>query len=252
MGISIAFNQEATGVRAMQGAPPRPWPRNTGIRTRLEEKQTADAQAFLYPAGVMGKIVKYGSRETVFTQGDPATSVVYIQKGSVKLAVVNEVGKEAVMAILGPRDFFGEGCLAGQPQRVSTAVAITPTTALVFEKSEMIQLLHAKQAFSDQFIMHVLSSKFRIEENLVDQLFYSVEKRLARTLMMLARVNNEEEPEKMGPGISQEMLADMIGTTRSRVNCFMNKFRKLGYIKYRGSLGGLQVNKSLLSTVLQD
>ncbi len=157
--------------------------------------------------------------------------------------------KEAVVAVLGPGDFFGEGCLAGQPLRIGTATAITPTTALVIEKNEMIRVLHAEHEFSDRFITFMLARNIRIEEDLVDQLFNSSEKRLARTLLLLARYGQEDTPQKVLPKISQEMLAEMVGTTRSRVNFFMNKFRKLGLIKYNG---GLQINNSLLSVVLHD
>ena len=163
--------------------------------------------------------------------------------------MVNEAGKEAVVAVLGPGDFFGEGCLAGQPLRIGTATAITATTALVIEKKEMIRVLHAEHEFSDRFITFMLARNIRIEEDLVDQLFNSSEKRLARTLLLLARYGQEDTPQKVLPKISHEMLAEMVGTTRSRVNFFMNKFRKLGLIKYNG---GLQINSSLLSVVLHD
>jgi len=163
--------------------------------------------------------------------------------------VVNETGKEAVVAILGPGDFFGEGCLAGQPIRIGSATAIAATTVLVIEKQEMIRVLHAEHAFSDRFIAYMLSRNIRVEEDLVDQLFNSSEKRLARTLLLLARYGKEDKPQKLLPKISQEMLAEMVGTTRSRVNFFMNKFRKLGFIKYNG---GLHIDTSLLSVVLHD
>jgi len=174
---------------------------------------------------------------------------LYIQKGGVRLSVVNETGKEAVVAVLGPGDFLGEGCLAGQPLRIGTATAITATTMLVIEKKEMIRVLHSEHEFSDRFITFMLARNIRIEEDLVDQLFNSSEKRLARTLLLLARYGEEDSPQKVLPKISQEMLAEMVGTTRSRVNFFMNKFRKLGLIKYNG---GLQINRSLLSVVLHD
>jgi CRP/FNR family transcriptional regulator, cyclic AMP receptor protein len=212
-------------------------------------KPAFDAQAFLDSVGVSRKVVEFKKRETVFSQGDPGTTVLYIQKGGVRLSVVNEAGKEAVVAVLGPGDFFGEGCLAGQPLRIGTATAITVTTALVIEKKEMIRVLHAEHDFSDRFINFMLTRNIRIEEDLVDQLFNSSEKRLARTLLLLARYGQEDTPQKVLPKMSQEMLAEMVGTTRSRVNFFMNKFRKLGLIKYNG---GLQINKSLLSVVLHD
>jgi CRP/FNR family cyclic AMP-dependent transcriptional regulator len=207
------------------------------------------AQTFLDSAGISRKVAEFRRKETIFSQGDQAESVIYIQKGGVKLSVVNEVGKEAVLAILGPGDFFGEGCLAGQSVRMGTATAITLTTALVIEKSEMIRVLHAEHAFSDRFLSHMLTRNIRVEEDLVDQLFNSSEKRLARTLLLLARYGKEAQPQKMLPKVSQEMLADMVGTTRSRVNFFMNKFRKLGFIKYNG---GLHINSSLLSVVLHE
>jgi CRP/FNR family transcriptional regulator, cyclic AMP receptor protein len=165
------------------------------------------------------------------------------------MSVVNEAGKEAVFAILGPGDFFGEGCLARQSVRIGTATAITPTTLLVIEKKEMIRVLHAEHAFSDRFVSYMLSRNIRIEEDLVDQLFNSSEKRLARTLLLLARYGKESRPEKVIAKISQETLAEMIGTTRGRVNFFMNKFKRLGFIKYNG---GLHVDSSLLSVVLHE
>jgi CRP-like cAMP-binding protein len=174
---------------------------------------------------------------------------MYIQEGGVKLTVLNEVGKEAVVAILGPGDFFGEGCLAGQLICMATATAIAPTTVLVIEKSEMLRVLHREHEFSDRFIVHMLARNIRVEEDLIDQLFNSTEKRLARTLLLLARFGAQSQPQKVLGKISQETLADMIGTTRSRVNLFMNKFRKLGFIKYNGEI---HVNNSLLSVVLHD
>ncbi len=223
----------------------------TGASTRLKgnAKTAFNAQDFLDSAGVARKVVEFKKRETIFSQGDPGKNVLYIQKGGVRLSVVNETGKEAVVAVLRPGDFFGEGCLAGQSLRIGTATAIVPTTALVIEKNEMIRVLHVEHAFSDRFISHMLSRNIRVEEDLVDQLFNSSEKRLARTLLLLARYGKEDKPQKMLPKISQEMLAEMVGTTRSRVNFFMNKFRKLGFIKYNG---GLHINTSLLSVVLHD
>ncbi len=212
-------------------------------------KDAFNAQDFLDSAGVARKVTEFKKREAIFSQGDPAKNVLYIQKGAVRLSVVNETGKEAVVAVLGPGDFFGEGCLAGQPIRIGSATAIAPTTALVIEKKEMIRVLHAEHAFSDRFISYMLSRNIRVEEDLVDQLFNSSEKRLARTLLLLARYGKEDKPQKVLPKISQEMLAEMVGTTRSRVNFFMNKFRKLGFIKYNG---GLHIDTSLLSVVLHD
>jgi CRP/FNR family cyclic AMP-dependent transcriptional regulator len=204
---------------------------------------------FLDSAGLGRRVAKFRGKETVFAQGNPAQSVLYIQEGGVKLTVVNEVGKEAVVAILGPGDFFGEGCLAGQLICMATATAIAPTTVLVIEKSEMLRVLHREHEFSDRFIVHMLARNIRVEEDLIDQLFNSTEKRLARTLLLLARFGAQSQPQKVLGKISQETLADMIGTTRSRVNLFMNKFRKLGFIKYNGEI---HVNNSLLSVVLHD
>ena len=208
-----------------------------------------DVQGFLDTAGIARKVEEFKKKEVIFSQGDPAKNVLYIQKGGVRLSVVNETGKEAVVAVLGPGDFFGEGCLAGQPIRIGTATAINLTAVLVIEKKEMMRVLHAEHEFSDRFITHMLSRNIRVEEDLVDQLFNSSEKRLARTLLLLARYGTADKPQVVLPKISQEMLAEMVGTTRSRVNFFMNKFRKLGFIKYNG---GLQINTSLLSIVLHD
>jgi len=208
-----------------------------------------DAQSFLDTAGVSRKVAEFKKKETIFSQGDPAKNVLYIQKGGVRLSVVNETGKEAVVAVLGRGDFFGEGCLAGQPIRIATASAITATTALIIEKKEMVRVLHVEHEFSDRFISHMLSRNIRVEEDLVDQLFNSSEKRLARTLLLLARYGTQDVPQMVLPKISQELLAEMVGTTRSRVNFFMNKFRKLGFIKYNGTL---QINTALLSVVLHD
>jgi CRP-like cAMP-binding protein len=174
---------------------------------------------------------------------------MYIQKGGVKLSVVNESGKEAVVAMFGPSDFFGEGCMAGQSVRMGTATAITPTTLLVIEKDELLRVLHAERELSDQFIAYMLAHNIRVEEDLIDQLFNSSEKRLARTLLLLARYGKQDQPDRLLPKVSQETLAEMVGTTRSRVNFFMNKFRKLGFIKYNGKI---TINKSLLTVVLHE
>jgi CRP-like cAMP-binding protein len=206
-------------------------------------------QQFLDSAGVARKVVDFKRKETIFSQGDSGATVLYIQKGGVRLSVVNQRGKEAVVAVLGPGDFFGEGCLAGQPLRIGTATAVTATSVLIIDKKEMTRVLHAEHAFSDRFIEHMLSRNIRVEEDLVDQLFNSSEKRLARALLLLARYGKEDKSEKVLPKISQEMLAEMVGTTRSRVNFFMNKFRKMGLIKYNGSL---EINSSLLSVVLHE
>jgi CRP/FNR family cyclic AMP-dependent transcriptional regulator len=208
-----------------------------------------DAKLFLDSAGLGRKVGKFKAKETVFAQGDPAKNVMYIQEGGVKLTVVNETGKEAVVAILGPGDFFGEGCLAGQTICMGTATTVAPTTVLVIEKNEMIRALHQEHEFSDRFIAYMLARNVRVEEDLIDQLFNSSEKRLARTLLLLARYGAQDHPQKVLPKVSQEMLAEMIGTTRSRVNFFMNKFRKLGFIQYNGEI---HINKSLLSVVLHE
>jgi len=206
-------------------------------------------QSFLDSAGLGRNVAKFLGKETIFTQGDLAKNVMYIQEGGVKLTVVNEVGKEAVVGILGAGDFFGEGCLAGQSIRMATATAVAPTTVLVIEKYEVIRVLHEEREFSDRFIAHMLVRNIRVEEDLVDQLFNSSEKRLARTLLLLARYGAHGQPQKVIPKVSQEMLAEMIGTTRSRVNFFMNKFRRLGFIQYDGEI---HVNKSLLTVVLHE
>src|SRR5438552_2229956 len=218
-------------------------------KRRTAGKQPFDAQAFLGSAGMSRKVVGYGKWQKIYSEGDPATSVMYIQEGGVKLSVVNEVGKEAVVAILGAAGFFGEGWLAGQEIRMGTATAIAPTSILVIEKNEMMRVLHAEHSLSDRFMSYILSRNIRIEEDLIDQLFNSSEKRLARTLLLLTRYGRKSEPQRVRPEVSQEMLAEMIGTTRSRVNFFMNKFRKLGFIRYNG---GLHVNSSLLSVVLHE
>jgi CRP-like cAMP-binding protein len=194
-------------------------------------------------------VQQFRPKATLFAQGGPASSVIYIQEGGVRLTVVNETGKEAVVAILGAGDFFGEGCLAGQSVCMATATAIAPTTVLVIEKNEMSRVLHTEHAFSDRFIAHMLTRNIRVEEDLIDQLFNSSEKRLARTLLLLARYGEKRQPANMLLKVSQETLAEMIGTTRSRVNFFMNKFRKLGFIEYNGEI---HVNNSLLSVVLHD
>jgi len=208
-----------------------------------------DVKFFLDSTGLGRKVSKFGGKETVFAQGDPATEVMYIQEGGVRLSVVNETGREAVVAVLGPGDFFGEGCLAGQTICMATATTVAPTAVMVIEKDEMIRVLHAEHEFSDRFIAYMLARNIRVEEDLVDQLFNSSEKRLARTLLLLARYGKQGQPQQVLPKVSQEMLAEMIGTTRSRVNFFMNKFRKLGFIQYNGEI---HVNNSLLSVVLHE
>jgi CRP/FNR family transcriptional regulator, cyclic AMP receptor protein len=206
---------------------------------------------FLDSAGLGRTVVGFKAKETIFAQGDPAKTVIYIQEGSVKLTVVNETGKEAVVAILGPGDFFGEGCLAGQAICMATATTITSATLLVIEKDKMIRVLHDEHEFSDRFIAFMLARNLRVEDDLIDQLFNSSEKRLARTLLLLARYGAPGKPETILPKVSQETLAEMIGTTRSRVNFFMNKFRKLGFIQYNNNRE-IYIDHSLLSIVLHD
>ena len=208
-----------------------------------------DAQAFLDSAGVARKVVEFAKKTTIFAQGDAAKHVMYLQQGGVKLSVVNATGKEAVVAVLKPGDFFGEGCLAGQAIRIGSATSTALSTVLVIDKEEMIRVLHSEHEFSDRFIAYMLSRNIRVEEDLVDQLFNSTEKRLARALLLLARYGKKDEPQKILPRVSQETLAEMIGTTRSRVNLFMNKFKKLGFIDNKN---GLEINSSLLSVVLHD
>jgi CRP/FNR family transcriptional regulator, cyclic AMP receptor protein len=200
-------------------------------------------------AGVQTQRTDYGPAAMIFAQGDPATSVMYVEKGAVRLSVLSHAGKEAVVAVLEPGYFFGEGCLAGQPQRMATSTAMVPSTILIVEKREMVRQLHTRPAFADRFLAHMLTRNIRIEEDLIDQLFNSSEKRLARALLLLARYGEQEPSHFELPRVSQELLAEMVGTTRSRVNFFMNKFRKLGFIEYNG---GLKINNSLLSVVLHD
>jgi len=220
-----------------------------GHRSPAKKPASFDPQAFLDTAGVSKKVSEYRRGESIFTQGDGAVTVMYIQRGGVKLSVVNGSGKEAVVAMFGPTDFFGEGCMAGQTVRMATATALAPTILLVIDKNEMLRVLHEEHELSDRFISYMLAHNIRVEEDLVDQLFNSSEKRLARTLLLLARYGKQDQPDRALPQVSQETLAEMIGTTRSRVNFFMNKFRKLGFIEYNGRI---KVNKSLLTVVLHE
>ena len=210
---------------------------------------TFDAEAFLNSAGVARTIMGFERKETLFSQGEPCKNVMYIQKGRVSISVVSKTGKEVVVGIMGPGDFIGEGGLAGQPNRMATATATENVTVLKIDNREMFRVLHAETAFSDRFITFMLDRNIRIEEDLVDQLFNSTEKRLARTLLLLARYGGDDKPQRVLPKIAQETLAAMVGTTRTHVNMFMNKFKKMGFIKYNG---GLQINASLLSVVLHD
>lgn len=220
-------------------------------KKRSARKHDFDAHAFLQSAGAARKFIEYGKRQVIFTQGDHANSVFYIQKGAVKLTIVNNTGREAVVAVLGPGDFIGEGCLARhQSTRLSTATSVTPSRLLAIDKREMIRVLYAEHSFLDHFLSYIVSRNIRVEEDLVDQLFNPSEKRLARTLLLLARYGKKSEPKDLLPKMSQEMLAEMIGTTRSRVNFFMNKFRKHGFIRYNN--GGIHINNSLLQVVLHE
>jgi CRP/FNR family cyclic AMP-dependent transcriptional regulator len=203
----------------------------------------------LEAAGVPGRHADYETAAVIFSQGDPGTTVMFIKKGTVKLSVVSTAGKEAVVGLLKSGDFVGEGCLAGQSRRMATARALTPTTIVILDKKEVTKRLHDSPDFTDRFLSHMLSRNIRVEEDLVDQLFNSSEKRLARALLLLARYGEHEKPQRVLPKVSQELLAEMVGTTRSRVNFFMNKFRRLGFIDYNG---GLRIDNSLLSVVLHD
>src|SRR5215213_3338372 len=217
----------------------------------MKSKQTSsfDVQGFLESSGINRKIVEYRRAAVIFTQGDACEHVLYLQKGGVKLSVLSKSGREAVVAMLGPGEFFGEGCLAGQPIRMGNAKATMDSTVLHVDKDQMVGLLHRQHALSDRFIAHMLARNIRIEEDLIDQLFNSSEKRLARTLLLLARYGKHDRPVRAVPPISQATLAEMVGTTRSRVNFFMKKFQRLGFIDYAN---GLKVNNSLLTVVLHD
>jgi len=208
-----------------------------------------DAHAYLDSAGIAREIMTYRRGEVIFTQGDPCDHVLYIQKGTVKLSVLSKAGRQAVVAMLGAGEFFGEGCLAGQPRRMGNAAATTDSAVLLVDKDQMVRLLHKQHAMSDRFIAHMLARNIRIEEDLVDQLFNSSEKRLARALLLLARYGKHDKAVRTVPPITQETLAEMVGTTRSRVNFFMKKFERLGFIDYTN---GLKVNNSLLTVVLHD
>lgn len=218
-------------------------------KTVPQKRGEFDAHAFLDSAGVSKKVRQFKRADIIFSQGTPADTVMYIQEGAVKITAVSEAGKEAIITVLGPGDFFGEGCLAGQPLRMGNATATIPSTVLVIDKKEMQKVLHEQHDLSDLFINFVLRRNIRVEEDLVDRLFNSTEKRLARTLLLLARYGKQEQPQRRLPKVSQETLAEMIGTTRTRVNLFMNKFKKLGFIRYNGEI---EVNTSLLSVVLHD
>jgi CRP/FNR family transcriptional regulator, cyclic AMP receptor protein len=212
-----------------------------------------DAQAFLESAGLGKRVVSYVRQAVIFSQGDPCDTVMYLRSGGIRLSVLSDSGKEAVIATLGPGEFLGEGAVGGQPVRMLTATATMMSTVLVMPKRQMIRLLRNQHAFSDRFIAYMLGRNARLEADLVDHLFNSSEKRLARTLLLLARYGTGNRPQRVLPRISQETLADMVGTTRARVNFFMNKFKKLGFIDYNGGYhGGLTINPSLLTVVVHD
>jgi CRP/FNR family transcriptional regulator, cyclic AMP receptor protein len=224
--------------------------RTTSINISLKKKRSFDPAKFLATSGLGRQIVHLGNKERAFSQGDPADTVFYIQSGRIRLSVIAKSGKEATIALLGPGDFCGEECVASaQPLRAASAGAITTCVLLKIDRKEMIRALHQEHAFSDIFVAHLLARNARVQEDLVDQLFNSSEKRLARVLLLLAQFGKERAPETVIPKISQEVLAEMVGTTRARVNFFMNRFRKLGFIEYNGAI---EVHPSLLSIVLHD
>ena len=214
-----------------------------------KQPRTFSVQTFLDSGGIAGTVVEYRRSDVIFTQGDPCEHVLYIQKGGVKLSVVSNAGREAIVAMLGAGEFFGEACLAGQSHRTASATATTDSTILLIGKDRMMRMLHNERALSNRFIAHMLARNIRIEEDLIDQLFNSSEKRLARTLVLLARYGKADKPVRGILPISQETLAEMVGTTRSRVNFFKKKFQRLGFIDYTD---GLKVNDSLLTAVLHD
>jgi len=214
-----------------------------------KKQRRFDPQTFLSTIDDGRKIVAFPKKKTIFNQGGPSDAVFYIQTGKVKLTVLSKTGKEATIGILNEGDFFGEGCLSGQALRMCSATAMTDCTVMCIDKESMLDVIHREHAFSDMFVAYLLTRNIRYEEDLADQLFNSSEKRLARVLLLLARFGKEGKPEVVIPKISQETLADMVGTTRGRVNFFMNKFRKLGFIRYNGEL---EVHSSLLNVVLND
>jgi CRP/FNR family transcriptional regulator, cyclic AMP receptor protein len=216
---------------------------------RRERRAAVDSDVFFSLAVLAKATTHYKARQAIYTQGDPANHLFYLRKGGVKLSVVSSQGKEAVVALLGPGDLFGEGCITSQPLRMGTATTILPSSVLRIGKTEIATLLHKNRRFSDHFVSYLISHLSKVEEDLIDQLFNSSEKRLARALLLLSDYGKEGKPKAVSLPVSQETLAEMIGTTRPRVSSFMNKFRKLGFIKYNG---GLQVNSSLLNVILHD
>jgi CRP/FNR family cyclic AMP-dependent transcriptional regulator len=228
---------------------PTPLARNSKQPGNSRKPPAFDVHEYLNNTSKLRRIVKFKKGQALFSQDDPCNDVWYIQSGNAKLSIVNPQGKEAVLAILGPGDFLGEGCIIGNPVRMATATALAALSATIIDKHEMMRVLHEQPAFAEKFIHYMLERNIKIEADLVDQLFNSSEKRLARALLILARYGKKGEPETLVAKISQETLAELVGTTRSRVNFFMNKFRKLGFIHYNG---GLQVHSSLLNVVLHD
>jgi len=219
------------------------------MKAKKSKSESHEPQAFLDTSGIARKVAESRKDEQIYSQGDAAKSVMYIQKGNVKFSVVSATGKVAVVAMLGPTDFLGEGCMAGQSVRLGTATAITPTTLLAIDKNELLQMLRTQDKLSDSFVAYILSHKNRVEEALIDQLFNSSEKRLARALLVLGRYGKvQHQPDDELPIVSQETLSEIIGSTRSRVNFFMNKFRKLGFVEYHNRR--IKINKSLLTFVL--
>jgi len=249
------FSKQTEGVMAPQKSQSKVVGTNDKGKPTLaaanEKTQPVNWAAFLGGISRGKTVLEYGANRTIFVQGDPADSVYYLREGKVKLAVTSQQGKEAIVTVLGDNEFFGEGCLAGQPLRIATAIAVTDCTLYRIERSLMVRLLHEQHGISELFITHLLTRNTRFEEDLVDQLFNSSEKRLARILLLLAHFGKESRTETVHPGINQEHLAQMVGTTRSRVSHFMNKFRTLGFIDYAGN-GGLTVNNSLLSVILSE
>jgi len=219
------------------------------MKTNKSKSESHEPQTFLDTSGMARKVAEFRKDEQIYSQGDAAKSVMYIQKGNVKFSVVSATGKVAVVAMLGPTDFLGEGCMAGQSVRLGTATAITPTTLLAIDKNELLQMLRTQDKLSDSFVAYILSHKNRVEEALIDQLFNSSEKRLARALLVLGRYGKvQHQPDDELPIVSQETLSEIIGSTRSRVNFFMNKFRKLGFVEYHNRR--IKINKLLLTFVL--
>ena len=219
------------------------------IRVPSFDPKVFDVKTFLANIGQGRRLLEFSKKASIFTQGEPADAIFYLQKGKVKLSVVSQQGKEAIIGLLAPGDFFGEGSIAGQPLRMSTALTMTDCSVIRIEKKAMMQVLHQQHAMSDMFVAYLLARNIQYEEDLVDQLFNSSEKRLARILLLLARFGKEGKPEVVIPAITQETLAEMVGTTRSRVNFFLNRFRKLGFIKYNGEM---EIHSSLLNVVLHD